>query len=346
MAFALSAGAYFLLRHKVFLDDPPTGWDVFLVIYLLCLILSIVISVVALVLQVRLLWGDSVYSKWTKHANCPQKAFQYTINFLSLFNFKMSHVLWSGIRSMPLLEPSQQLSFFHKPSGFSVVVSLIFTANSVLCLHFRPDLTNIYIDSMAVVVLSMLFSLLALRRPNDFFVHQLVTRPEFSLNNKRSRAEEDLLTSALKPNEGPVHFFSNRKQVIPLNESEQESVSDDSSRISIYSSGSLSMRTRSAHYSSEYIRSGSEEGVLVEAGQVLGSEDGSVSYVRDEPPGEWKSRLMDSSSSVEAGSLTVEPGRGSSIEKEMMFRASADESSDGSVEPERPTNIAMMELGQ
>jgi len=133
----LSSGFYFLRKYIIFLKGP-IYWDIFLYIFIICLLTTLVLSMAALIMQVRLLSSDSVYAKWTKHSSWLQKAYQYTVNLLSIFNFKLAHCLWSGIRSLPLLEPSKKLSFFHKPSGFSVFVSLAFTANSAVLYLFRP----------------------------------------------------------------------------------------------------------------------------------------------------------------------------------------------------------------
>lgn len=98
----LSGGAYFYLRYKVFLKGP-LDWDVYIYAYCICILTTFIAGLYVFIVQTKILWNDPVYKKWTREANCFQKLFQYAVNLLTIFNFKISHVLWCGIKSLPLL---------------------------------------------------------------------------------------------------------------------------------------------------------------------------------------------------------------------------------------------------
>lgn len=83
--------------------EGPLHWDVFLWVYFCCIFLLVVTGMYVLVVQIKILWQDSVYKKWDKEANCLQKSYQYILNAISIFNFKITHALFCGIRSLPLL---------------------------------------------------------------------------------------------------------------------------------------------------------------------------------------------------------------------------------------------------
>ena len=98
----LSAAAYFLLKYRTFLEGP-SHWDVFLCVYLSCVLLSLAVGTYVAVVQSKVISADKVYFKWDRQANCLQKGFQYLITGLTFLNFKIVHVLWCGIKSLPLL---------------------------------------------------------------------------------------------------------------------------------------------------------------------------------------------------------------------------------------------------
>jgi len=56
----------------------------------------------------------------------------------------------------------------------------------------------IYYDTLIVVAVSAIFSLLALRRPLDFFVQQLNNQPSLPLN-KRVTDSDSYLKGPMKP---------------------------------------------------------------------------------------------------------------------------------------------------
>ena len=61
----LSAGSYFLLRYKVFLIGP-LDWDVFMYLYCLCILLSVITGIYVFVVQVQVTWDDQLYAKWSR----------------------------------------------------------------------------------------------------------------------------------------------------------------------------------------------------------------------------------------------------------------------------------------
>lgn len=72
-----------------------------------------------------------------------------------------------------MLETSNKLIFYNKPSGLSALISLIITIDSILIILKHPELSIIYYDIIIVIFFSLIFSLLALRRPYDFFIRHL-----------------------------------------------------------------------------------------------------------------------------------------------------------------------------
>lgn len=96
------------------------------------------------------------------------------------------------------------------PSGLSVLVSLVFVVISVLNITYRPLIKLIYIDGIIVVALSTLISLLALRKPNDLFIHQLVDSPDLPIN-KRVVSSDGYMIDKLTPTKDEDNFYSKLK---------------------------------------------------------------------------------------------------------------------------------------
>jgi hypothetical protein len=67
-----------------------------------------------------------------------------------------------------------------------------------MVIYYHSDLATIYYDIIIVIVVSLLFSLLALRKPSDFFINHLSTNPQYPLN-KRIADSEHIMISGLKP---------------------------------------------------------------------------------------------------------------------------------------------------
>jgi hypothetical protein len=203
----LSASAYFLLRQRVFLLGP-LSWDLFMYFYVLCPLCSLGCGLYVLYASSRVSWGDPVYAKWTRQASCLQKGLQYAANLATIFNFKMAHALWSGIRSLPLLEHPGKLYFLYRPSALGVLTALAFIIVSGLNIGYHPPLKLIYIDSIVVVATSAILSLLALKRSPGFFVHHLENSPDLPVNKRVTASDDYLIASGIFPKPQSDHFSS------------------------------------------------------------------------------------------------------------------------------------------
>jgi hypothetical protein len=188
----LAAFTYFLLRFRVFLRGP-LSWDVLIYLFAASIVTQIGTGLYTLIIETKIQWGDSVYIKWSRCSNCAQKLYQYSINLLTILNFKISHCLWCGIKSLPMLETANKLVFYNRPSGLSAIISLVVTADSTLIAIFHPELATIYYDVIIVTVVSLLFSLLALRRPYDFFIRHIQVDPSLPLNRRVAESENYLI---------------------------------------------------------------------------------------------------------------------------------------------------------
>jgi hypothetical protein len=103
MAATYLAGfTYFLLRFRIFLRGP-LSWDIFIYLFAISIVAQIIVGFYTFIVETKIQWGDSVYIKWSRCSNCLQKLYQYAINLLTIFNFKISHCLWCGIKSLPML---------------------------------------------------------------------------------------------------------------------------------------------------------------------------------------------------------------------------------------------------
>lgn len=67
-----------------------------------------------------------------------------------------------------------------------------------MVIYYHSELAIIYYDIIIVIAVSLLFSLLALRKPPDFFIHHLSIHPQFPLN-KRIADSEHIMISGMKP---------------------------------------------------------------------------------------------------------------------------------------------------
>ena len=87
------------------------------------------------------------------------------------------------------------------------MISLAFTINTILLINFHPELSLIYYDTLIVVVLSTLISLLALRRPSDFFIHHLQEDPDIPLHKKFASLEE-YIAGGIPYSNDEDHFYN------------------------------------------------------------------------------------------------------------------------------------------
>jgi hypothetical protein len=127
-----------------------------------------VVNLVVLLFPLWVLEGDLKYSRWKRDAKCNYSLI-CVCQFLTFFNFRAQHLLWSNLPAGPKLDDVLKLRYLSVAACCSLIASACFVAASVLFILDDSETINLYIDMIIVVGVAAIAGLCAVRRDPHLF---------------------------------------------------------------------------------------------------------------------------------------------------------------------------------